>query len=231
MNLKSLKRDDKAILTQLTKKQGKLYCSKPAKIYFPTRYVAADLALLDTYIYFYGLAMLVIDKTYMVIRTPTLLKSDVHILNTVMLDDDEMYELTFDPSIPLFETLLVQNGTLVYYSLNEFIIKGKIPKYVEYDDIPILFGKSKKFNDVSLFDDPIKMEIFVSVIARNSLKPNESIRHDLSAPMRWIGLGDKNYGYPDNLARLGGGYLDNALTTALTADPREPTSLEEQVLR
>ncbi len=231
MKLTDFKRNLNLITKHLVKKPTGMFCKVDAKIYFPTRYVEANLVMLDDYIYFYGLAMLVIGKEHAVIRTPALLKTSTDSLKTVMVDDTEMFELSYLANDLMFETKIVQNGTLAYYSLNEFIIKGKIPSYVTQNDLTILYSKSNKFNGISLFDDPIKIEILTSVIARNKDNPNENYRHNLKGEMRWVGLGDKNYGYPDNLARLSGGYLDNALTTALTDDPTEQTSLEKQVLR
>jgi hypothetical protein len=122
---------------------------------------------------------------------------------------------------------LVKINTLLILIYNDFLSKGNIPWYMDYDDISQLFETSSLHAGASLNADMAMFELLVSIIARQKKDKRFHYRHD-NATYRpaWVGLSSVAFQATNTFAKLSGGYFNEGLTSALVTPSTTNESIE-----
>jgi len=213
--------------------------AKSLKIYIPERYVEKKLAVIAAEIYILGVfAMVVDDRHYAVSTTNAMMRIKPSTISTVKFDGDSYLEFEFEPGSVVFATTeLIKTDTLVYYIFDEFIAKGRVPWFIEYEDLAKIFESAEKHAGVALGKQHSIIEMFAAAIARDAKKRSSYYRHSLAprasaadeAPL-FIPLRSIVDGATNTTAKLMGSYWNDGLTSALR-NPSEKTERIERLLR
>lgn len=209
------------------------------KIYVPVRYAEHNLALIGADNYILGIyAMVVEDKFYAVSLLNTMIPIDPSETNKVKVDGDDYYEFVFHKGATVFKTVnLVRTDTLVYRIYDEFIAKGYMPWFLDYEDVGHIFDSAKEFADANIGQNPEVTQLIASIIARD---PNDRTRYYRTAiksdadvqrlkPV-FVPLKSVQYSATNTITKLGGSYFQQGVVAALN-NPSTRVERIEEILR
>jgi hypothetical protein len=120
---------------------------------------------------------------------------------------------------------------------NEFMQKGNIPWYINYEDLGKLFKSAKKYAGANVGMQPEVMEMIASLVARNPDNRKQyyrtsvlSVKDAAARPPAFVGLISVRYSATNTMTKLGGSYFSKGVTSALI-DPSERSERIETILR
>lgn len=221
-------------------KDGSILTSKKCAIYIPERYAEKQLASIGAEVYILGIFALVVeDRYYAVSSALAKIRLKNPTIATVKFDGDNYLEFTFEPgSVVIADKELVKDDILTYYVFEEFITKGRVPWFMNYQqDLAGLFDTAELHAGVKLGNNHVVLEIIVAAITRNAKDPTVYYRHliqkesDLKTiePVT-IPLRSVSYGATNTTSKLVGSYFGEGLTSALV-NPSEKVETIETILR
>lgn len=214
-------------------------CNRPVKMYIPARFPQRDLAVFEDEIVLVGICAIVLDDVYFMssmICAP--IRTEPTLVNTVVIDDVEYLELQYEPGDRVISSLdLVKIDNLMYRIYDEIIAKGRVPWYLNYDDLGKLFNTSRKHAGVTVGSTPAVMEIISSTICRdpNDLKRYyrqvvETKEEIAQNPPTIIPLRNVSYGATNAIAKITGSRSDEGMTAAMV-NPADRVERTELILR
>lgn len=238
MNPKELIRDAAKVKATFREKDGKLIATEPTLIYFPKRFSEKKLAQIGTEITVIGFLAYVVGKHYCASHIPAMLAFRPSSFRTVVIDDIEYNELSFEKGSVIIQNLnLVKTDTLPYFIFDELISKGNIPWYMGYEDLLKMFSSVRQYAGLSLGSNNTVMELIASNISRNSGDLAEYYRHAVKTrndlnnkPVKFIPFRSVIYGATNTTSRLLGAYFDDNMLSALS-NPSERVESVEALLR
>lgn len=239
MNPRSLIRDPARVHNALRElDDGRLVTTVGCKIYIPSRFEERDLASIGIETYIIGIyAMVIEDQYYAVSLVNAMMRIDPTSTLRVMIDGDEYYEFVFDPGATVFTSVdLVKTDTIVYSIYNEIFAKGRVPWYLGYDELAMIFDTAKYHAGANIGQNQEVTELLVSIISRNEKNRHEYYRHiaktseALKTPPAFIPLRSVSYAATNTLNKLAGSYAKEGLISALV-NPTDRVERIEELLR
>lgn len=239
MDVSHLQRNAIKIHESLMNANNSLIVKKPCKIYIPEYYIGSALGAIDEDISIVGIFCIVVDnKYYGVSRACALMKIGPSSSNIVDINGSKFYEFNFEVNDKVIKNLdLIRTGTLVYRIYNEFIAKGKIPWYINYEDLCFLFDTAKLHGNADLHTDSALLELIAASMARESDNKKSFYRHDLRLkdtsyhnPPAFIPLKSVGYGATTAVSAVLGAHFNEGLTALLSTPTLEVSSIDK-VLR
>lgn len=240
MDFSTLKREPERVHRDLiTLEDKKIMTKEGCKIYIPVRYQEQRLASIAAEVYILGIFAIVIDDTYYgVSKATTMVRIEPNLINTVKYEDSDYYEFIFEPgAIVIGNTEVVKNETLLYDIYNEFIAKGAIPWFINYEDLGRLFELAPYYNGMRLGANHAVIEMLAASISRDSKNMTKYYRHVVESkkdlydkPPVVIKLNSVSYGATNTTAKLIGAYWDEGVTSALI-NPSDRVEPIEEILR
>lgn len=239
MDISTLTRDAKVIHQDLVSDGDQALVTKAGcSMYLPASYQDQSLVKIGSETYVIGLFALVVGKQYGVSKAPTMLRIAPDNIRTVKIQDEDYLEFTFEPgSVVIANVNAVQDNQLLYVIYNEFIAKGNVPWYFNYQDMGELFTLSKRYTGSKLGANRVITELIVATIARNPENLNQQYRQSIDnlqaltkTPPKFIKLNSVTYGATNTTAKLIGAYWDEGLNSALV-NPTEKQEPIETLLR
>lgn len=235
MDVDTLVRDASKIHAILEEKDSSLLVTKPCKVYIPVGYMGASLGVDDDK--FQALAIFPIvldDKYYAVCQACALMTPGMNQIQTVEIEGEEFFELLFEPGDELFTNLdLVQIATITFRVYDYFEAKGKVPWFINADDLSKLFETAKIHAGVSLGVDQAILEMYATVNTRDPNNRRRYFRHaaieDQDKRADFIPLRSVSYSATNTTARLQGNYFDEGMTSLLTNPSFQVQSIESQL--
>lgn len=170
MNIEGGQRDAEKIKSILKTVSGQVITTEGCRIIFPARWALYDLAEVNVEPYFYGLVKIqTLDgNAYAIQNMLSFIHSDPDTIETVKVDDDPYYVLTYHPgSVVIKTTTLLKDNDILSAVYSEFIKRGKVPFYVTYNDLNKVFDTAASHAGRSLGDTADIMAVPISIIARN----------------------------------------------------------------
>lgn len=228
---------NKKIITSLFKTQedGSVLTTKTIKIIFPVRFVDVNLANIGEEIHCIGYFAIMDEesKAYGIMRVPSKLQLTPSGISTEKMNGDEYYVLEFMKDTVVFPTLeVVRNDQIVYNILNEFFIMGKLPWYMNYEDLGSSLEKVKEYANSNIGQLPELIEVLASINGRYKEDINTPLRYAIKSTeeaiekMEAIGLKEVMYTVPGVVNKLLGSYAEDGLTSALIEDPSDISKVE-----
>jgi hypothetical protein len=167
---------------------------------------------------------------------PIMLKISPSAIDTITIDDVEYTRLTIDKDRPLIENnTLVINSNIYLVLFKEYFIKGKIPFYVEYDDIVSIFTNMKDWAGASSKMGTIPFELLTSIITRDAKDIKNYIRQvakgDTLGKYEYVSLSDVKRGFNNTVSKITGAYLKDGINSALVNQSDTPTEIESYLLK
>lgn len=240
MEIKDLIRDPARIHACLQElPDGKLIALKPVKIYIPVRFSERGLAEIGVDTYICGIyAMTYDDKYYAVSTVNASIRIQPSSTIRVKINGVEYFEFSFDAGgIVMHSTNLVKIDVLVYKIYDEIISKGRVPWYLEYDDLGKIFDTAYKHAGARIGEDAAVTEFIISIIARNPADRTEYFRTCVNTEAdlakvkpAFIALKSVTYAATNTTNKLAGSYYSVGVVSALVS-PSTRTERIENLLR
>lgn len=240
MDISKLKRDPERVRANLKMTQGRtVVTSKLCRIYIPALFAEKQLASIGSEVYILGIFALVMDDGYYSVSlTNAMMRIDPATINTVLVDDEQYYEFVFEPGDTVIaNTDLVESKTLPYHINETIIARGKVPWYLNYEDVGSLFDSARKYAGVDLGPNDAVLEMIASAIARSPNDPKVYYRQFVKSkedlkknPPRFIAFKSISYGATNTTAKLMGSYFETSMNSALV-NPSERLEDMEELLR
>ena len=239
LDIGSLKRNPEKIKKCFKIVGNSTVATSDIKIIFPKRFIDKGFCKLDkltTLLAYY--AILDTEDNYAITIAPVaqqLQPSSISMLNIGKSEKDVFICLNFykdDVVIPNNDC--VQDASYFFGILDEFFLKGKIPWYMNYEDVSNMILESERYAGSNIGSNPLGLEILATLVAKdkygkaykNSItSANYIFTHNPS----YTGLGDVR-SYTDTGSKLIGSRLKDGLTSALI-EKETKTSDVSSVLR
>lgn len=235
-----LQRNAKAVYEQVFKNdQGQLITRVPCKIQIPVRYSEVNLSQIGLKTFTYGLFALILESgEYAVTNVNCMIELNQSRLGVTTIGDVDYHEFFFEADSVVFKTMtIVQRQTLMYNVMDEFVFKGKLPWYVEYNDVGKLFNFAKKYADSNVGQIPESMELLASMIARKKEDRTQYIRVGSTEypdfgldKIDFVALTSIFYSVHSTVNKIAGSYFNDGIVSALV-NPAERVETIEKILR
>lgn len=241
MNIfRTLTRDASRVTETLEElEDGRLVTKKGCKIYIPARFVEHDLAYLGVNNYIVGIYAIVVDDTYYGVSTVNaMINIDPTDTNKIKMEDSDYIEFVFAPGSTVFKSLdLVKIDVLTYKIYDEIFSKGRVPLYMDYNDLGGIFDTAKYHANANLGTTGEVTQLIASMISRDAkdkTKYYRTVINDLSdvrnIPPAFIPLRSVAYAATNTTTRLGGSYFDKGVVSALV-NPADRVERIESLLK
>lgn len=236
MDVSKLIRDSKRVKACLKElPDNTVVALKPLKLYIPARFEERELASIGNEIYVIGVFALVTeDGFYSVSKVNAMMRIAPSSINTVRIDGDVYYEFSFRAgSTVIADMNLVKNDVITYFIFEEFIAKGKVPWYIDYNDLGGLFATSKKYAGVNIGESHEVIELIASIIARDPKNLYRQYRHSIkdaksivTDPPTYVPLGAIQYTATNTVTKIAGSYMSDGVVSALVNPSTRPERIE-----
>lgn len=240
MQIAQLRRDSAAVHANLHElPSGAVVTTKACKIYVPVRFSERGLAELGVETYVVGLFPIVMEEEfYAVCMVNAMLQIKPTSMLRVKIQGIDHYEFSFDAgSVIIADTKLVKNSNITYYLFDEVLSKGRVPWYLNYDDLGNIFDTAKKHADANVGHNKEITHLIVSMIARDKkdrTRYYRSVIQDKSElvtnPPVFIPLRSVVYGATNTVNKLAGSYFNDGTVSALVS-PATRVEPIEAILR
>lgn len=234
------KRDAAVSLSYLMENEaGQILTKRPCRVQVPVRFSEIGLGEIGIRTFSYGLFPVIFDTgEYAVINVNAILELRPFKLTVVTIDEVDYHEFHFEAGQILFQTTdLVKRETLLYNVFDEFIFKGKLPWYVEYDDVGKLFDTALYHAGSKVGQNPEVIEFIASMVSRSKEDRTQYIRtvaqsyKDFGlANIDYVALMSVFYSVKSTVNKLAGSYFSDGVVSALVS-PSERAEKIESILR
>ncbi len=236
MDISKLKRDATKVHKDLTVTGTTIVTKRGCKVYIPARYEEQGLATLGTETSILGFFAIVYDDgTYGVSTAITIVKTAPDEINTIKIEDEGYIELVYNPgSTVISNTSVLKDENLLFLTWDEFISKGKIPWFLNYEDLGKIYALSAQYTGITLGANHAILELIAAVISRDPAKLQSHYRHIIKSkkdlltnPPVIIKLNSVTYGATNTTAKLIGGYYDEGVNSALINPSQKKEAIED----
>jgi hypothetical protein len=239
-SFQSLTRDASRVVSTLEElSDNRLVTKKGCKIYIPARFIEQDLAYLGIKNYIVGIYAMVVDDMYYAVSTVNaMINIEPTDVNRIKVEDQDYIEFVFAPGSTVIKSLdLVKIDVLTYKIYDEIFSKGRVPLYIDYNDLGSIFDTAKYHANANLGATGEVTQLIASMISRDpkdKTKYYRAVVENLSdvrnKPPAFIPLSSVAYAATNTTTRLGGSYFDKGVVSALV-NPAERTERIESLLK
>lgn len=232
MDVRKLIRDKEKVLSTLKESKDQLFTTVGCKVYFPKRFEEKEIASVGSEVSSLGMVGIVVGNHYATLKVIAMVTFSPDETKLVDIEGHAYYELSFDPgSVVIPNMNVVKKDVLSYDVYDMFLSKGRIPWYMDYDDLTRLFDTAKEYSGADLGERPEAMAVCVSLIARDPKDRRVYYRQtDMKAPPAYVPMKSVEYGATNTLNKLGGNYFQIGVVSSLI-DPAEKVEKIEAILR
>jgi len=237
--MKTPVRNAEVVLKQLSDVSGKPVIAKNnIAIQVPVRFKEIGLAQIGSSTFVFGLFAMILDSgEYALMNVNAYLELGAASVDTEEIDGTEYYNFHFEPGDVVFKTKsLVCRPALIFKAISEFVFKGKVPWYVDYDDMGKLFSTAKKHAATTADIRPEVMEFMAAYIGRNKNDRINYIREsaetyaDFEKNLAWVPMQSVYWSAPGTVNKLAGAYFQDGIVSAIV-NPSERVEKIESILR
>lgn len=204
-------------------------------IELPVRFREVDLVQIGSESYAYGLfAIILEDGSYGLCNVNAYFELGPSIIEVVKREDGEYYNFLFKKGQVVFRTKdLVCRSSLIYKAIEEFVFKGKIPWYVEYEDMGKIFSTAEKHARTSAKIIPSVVEFMAAYVARDKADRTKFIREVAKDPagfkrqnLSWVPMRSVYWSAPGTVNKLAGAYFQDGVVSALVNPSKRVENIE-----
>jgi len=224
------KHNKAAVSKLLVNKGNSTVAKEDFYIIFPERYIAKGLAVMGSSIKLLFMFAIVDTKmNYGTVLAPIMNDVVASNVKDILVDGvaNKVLEIQAgDIVIP--NRAAVMNAGFMYDLVDEFIMQGKVPWYMSYDDLSNIVAEASKYAGSNVGNDPLAMEIITAMVARDSKDKMVSYRTLLIKGGKrpkpsYVGLTNVYYSYDNTLSKIMGGYMRHGVTTAIAIKEKQTT--------
>jgi len=219
-------------------KSGQVFTKKDCTIEIPVRFTDRGLGQIGINTFVYGCFPIIFeDSEYSVCNITSLIEIDPYKTTTKTIDEIEYYVFHFKANdLVIKTTQLVKRDTMMYNIFDEFIFKGKIPWYMQYEDIGKLFDSAKKYANSNVGNNQVVIELLASLITRIKSDRTKYLRlfikeyKDVIANTAYVPLQSVFYSAHSTINKIAGNYFNDGVISALVS-PSDKVEQIEGILR
>jgi hypothetical protein len=238
MDFSALKRDPEAVGAAVVEAGEQLVCAKPIKVVFPERYAERGLASLIGDKFVLGMFAMVSGDSYGVFKACVLVPMTPTEVERIKINGDYYVVFSFDAGAVMVPNAnLVKVDTVTYQINDEFISKGKMPFFFNYEDAQEIFVTAKSYADANIGLQREVDEMIISIIARSPQDVQTQFRmtvnnldEAISVVPSWVPLMSIRHTASNTVTKLAGSYFSKGVVSALL-NPSERVERIESLLR
>lgn len=218
---------------------GQLVTTRACKIQVPERFSAKGLADIGIDTHVYGIFALIMDDGfYAVSLVNAMMKVEPYKVLTEVVRNVPYHTFYFEAGQVVISNLnLVCRDVLIYSVLDELIFNGKIPWYLQYEDLGKLFDTAKRHASSNVAQNYEVIELIASMLTRVKEDRTQYYRNHLesyeamvTSPPAFVPMKSVFYSASNTLNKLAGNYFTDGIVSALVNPSTEVQHLE-QLLR
>lgn len=230
-----LKRDAQTALSYLfTNESGQVIAKKACTIQIPVRFTEIGLGEIGINTFTYGFFPIIFDTIYAVMNVCAMVELNPSKLTRLKIEDVEYYEFYFDPGqVVIKASDLVKRETLMYNVFDEFVFKGKLPWYAQYEDVGKLFDTAMYHAGSKVAQNVEVIEFVASMISRSKNDRTKYIRtladsySDVTLDkVDFVPLKSVFYSVNSTLNKIAGSYFNDGITSALVQRSEQAEKIE-----
>lgn len=230
-----LRRDANYVKSFLVEdKSGRVLTRKSCTIQLPERFMTRNLGQIGISTFAYGCFALIMDSgEYSVFNVNALIELTPSKITKSTINEIEYYNFHFDENDVVIKTThIVKRDNIIYDVMDELVFKGKIPWYMEYNDLGKMFSTAKKYANSGVGKNQEVIELIASIITRVKSNKSKYIRlgikdyKDTSLEnTAYVPLSSVFYSASTTLNKIAGNYFNDGVVSALV----EPSNNVEQI--
>ncbi len=236
--MKKLIRVPELVNSLLVKNEaGQVITKENCYIQVPARFSNIGLGQVGVETIIYGCYALISESgKYTVRNINALIELNPSRTKIIQIDEVDYYQFEFDAYQVMMNTSsVVKRDAIIYNIFNEFLFKGKVPWYMEYEDLGKLLDTSKELANSDVGKNQDVIEFIVSMISRNKNDRTINIRHILNSykdlhDISYVPLSSVFYSVNTTINKLSGSYFNDGIVSALVKKT-DDTSEIEKILR
>ena len=217
--MESLKSDDLKkvdISKNIYIKKNVMYTNKPCSIMFPHKFVEKNLSEIDDTSKIIGIVAVVYGNTYGTILIPNTIEVTPTTIENINIDGENYYKLNIDKDFPLIDnTEIVKNSKHTFGLFDTFVLQGKIPWYIDYNNLLTLLMNLDKYAGSNIGKDVVVLALIISLISRKDKEVTVPYRIENKGKIRWVGFNDIYYSYSDTLSKIVGSYMKKGMISSI----------------
>ena len=230
-------RDSNVVKNNFKKLNNKWIAIKPCKVIFPVHYAEKKLCEFNSEITkVLGIVMILVNNTYAVLSVNAMIEFTPGEISTIELEGEQYYQMSFDAGSTVINNMkVVKEDILPYFIYDVFISKGRIPGYMNYEDVCKIFDTAKSYADANVGERPEVIQLMVSIVARDKNDRTKYYRqvvkdHTDNSRLVFIPMKSVEYGATNTVNKLGGNYFQTGVISALI-NPSDKVENIESILR
>lgn len=234
MDISNLVRNKRAVLSTLSMLPDRsVIATKKLSITIPKRFERSNLCEVTEKVVCVGAVGIVVDNYYApqcVLARLTYTSGDIE---ETVINGEKYYLLNFLPGETVIERMRVATESLIGYQFYmEFKKYGRLPWYLEYEDVNSALDEAKYYTGKSTSNSAQALRVIDSLTCRDPDNPDLSFRYgksidDLNKRPVVIGVNNPGQLLTGAFARMGGGYTDENTTAALLENNVDTTDIEK----
>lgn len=234
MPYSKLKKNGDVVKSALKQVGQQLMTSKDMVIVIPYRYIQGKLATVGNTVNTLAVFGIIVDDCYgisSVCASMTLTPSSTTI---VSYEGEDFFEFSFDKGAVVCPNInLVVDDANAFNIYNEFIAKGRIPWFMNYEDFAKVLTTAHNHAGINLSGTNAPLELIITSIARDKKDLYTYYRNTINSideqyvkPPSYVPFKSVSYGATNTAGKIMGSYFDEGLTSALTAPEGGPEGVE-----
>ena len=228
------------VLSQIKENSaGQIIAKSNMVIQVPVRFSEIGLGEIGINTFTYGLLAIILESgDYAVLNVNALLELDPYKLSIVTVDEVDYHQFHFEAGQVVIKTTdLIKQDGLLFNVFDEFIFKGKVPWYADYEDMGKLFDTAKHHAGSNVAQIPEVIEFIASMVSRSNKDRTKYIRtvgmkySDFTInDIDYVPLKSVFWSVTSTVNKLTGSYFSDGVTSALVT-PTAKIDRIERVLR
>jgi len=235
-NSSDLKRNSNLIKSKLKTVGNTIITNTDLSILVYHKFVDKEMTILDNICKVMGImAIIDNDNNYAIMTVPGIMSVEPNEIEDVEIDGEHYYKLVISKGDALIsDTTIVKDTGNVYKVFDLLILKGKVPFFLNYEDMLAIFKNLPEFTGTKIGKDTLPFEIFIAMIARDKNDPTKDFRltvktHNdaIKESPKWVGLTNIYYSFGSTLSKIAGSYFKTGVLVAAVNKNKKPTKLEK----
>jgi len=233
---KDLKRNSDLIKSKLKTVGNSIITNVNLSILVYHKFVDKEMTILDNVCKVVGIiAIMDDDNNYAIMTVPGVMSVEPNEIEDIEIDGEHYYKLVIIKGEALIsDTTIVKDTGYVYKVFDLLVLKGKVPFFLNYEDMLSLFKNFPEYTGTKIGKDTLPFEIFTAMIARDKNDPTKDFRltvktHNdaIKEPPKWVGLMNIYYSFGSTLSKIAGSYFKTGVLVAAVNKNKKQTKLEK----
>lgn len=228
MDITKLKRNPNLIKENLIVSGSQVFAKQACSILIPYNYLNYRMASISDKISILAVAAVVIGGEYGVLNGCASITITPSTTRQVKIGGAEFLEFGFEQgSVVIPDTTIVKDSDLLYEMNKYFYSFGRIPWFLNYDDVGFLFAYHREYGGLNISPNNVPFEIVTSVICHDYADKFKYYRHgEMKQSPMVVPFNSVLYNSTNATAKLLGANLEEGITSALISPSTKSEPIE-----